>query len=635
MAASLRPEATEKSRVKILLVDDQPGKLLTYEAVLKDLDEVLVKARSAQEAFDHLLRNDFAVVLIDVCMPEFDGYQLAAMIRDHPRFEKTPIIFISAVYLSDFDRLRGYESGAVDYVPVPVVPEILRAKVKVFVELHRKTLELAEMNQQLENRVVQRTIELQSSNEKLQESEARFQIASEAAEFGTYECNLRDSRIYCSPQLRLLLGGVRDETLDFASFMVLIHPGDQAMVRRHILEPEGSEKRKRIEFRVIHSDGGVHWLLDCGRAFFEDEGSDSPARVIGTILDVTERKRVEERQLLLMAELDHRVKNILANVSAIAKLSSKRVGSVDEFVKSLDSRIQAISRAHSLLRRDSWIGINLNDFVQELLAPFISRQGQNIRAKGDAISLRPKAAQSLALALHELATNAVKYGALSVPEGKVHITWKAASTNGLDGAVILTWRETGGPQVREPAATGFGLTAIKAVAAELGAELQLDFAETGVIFAFEGPFGQAPQPIALQTARANGAPSLVPDEEVDGKLRVLIVEDEAVVGLQVKNDLEAAGHKVVGFATNLAQGVQLAGSTEIDVAFLDVRLGDELSTPVAENLLKRGIPFAFGTGFEDESVLPVHLRGFPRLIKPYEAHAVARLLASLSKTSRI
>src|SRR5687767_8718846 len=168
MAAPVSTEpTTEKSRVKILLVDDQPGKLLTYEAVLKDLDEVLVTARSAQEAFDHLLRNDFAVVLIDVCMPELDGYQLAAMIRDHPRFEKTPIIFISAIYLSDFDRLRGYESGAVDYVPVPVVPEILRAKVRVFVDLHRKTLELAEMNQELENRVTQRTIELQSSNEKL------------------------------------------------------------------------------------------------------------------------------------------------------------------------------------------------------------------------------------------------------------------------------------------------------------------------------------------------------------------------------------------------------------------------------------------------------------------------------------
>jgi PAS domain S-box-containing protein len=629
MAAPVSTEpTTEKSRVKILLVDDQPGKLLTYEAVLKDLDEVLVTARSAQEAFDHLLRNDFAVVLIDVCMPELDGYQLAAMIRDHPRFEKTPIIFISAIYLSDFDRLRGYESGAVDYVPVPVVPEILRAKVKVFVELHRKTLELAALNQELESRVTQRTAELQTSTEKLQESEARFQIASEAAEFGTYECNLREGRIYCSPQMRLLLGGVGDEWLDFQRFLELIHAGDHGVVRRHILEAQG-ENRKRIEFRVTHPDGSVHWLLDCGRASFHDEGVERTARVIGTILDVTERKRVEERQLLLMAELDHRVKNILANVSAIAKLSSKRVASVDEFVRSLDSRIQAISRAHSLLRRDSWIGINLNDFIQELLAPFISKQGQNIRAEGTSISLRPKAAQSLALALHELATNAVKYGALSVPEGRVDITWEAAAST--SGMVKLTWREADGPAVHKPSATGFGLTAIRAVAAELGADLRIDFDQDGVVIVFEGPFGQAVQPYGAAGPRTNGAARAMSGDGMDSKLRILLVEDEAVVGLQVKNDLEAAGHKVVGFATNLAQGVQLADSTEIDVAFLDVRLGDDLSTPVAENLIKRGIPFAFGTGFEDESILPAHLRAIPRLIKPYETEAVTRLLASLSK----
>jgi PAS domain S-box-containing protein len=629
MAAPIRSELPEKSRMKILLVDDQPGKLLTYEAVLKDLDETLVKARSAQEAFDHLLRNDFAVVLIDVCMPEFDGYQLAAMIREHPRFEKTPIIFISAVYLSDFDRLRGYESGAVDYVPVPVVPEILRAKVRVFVDLHRKTLELAEMNQELENRVTQRTIELQSSNEKLQQSEARFQIASEAAEFGTYECDLREGRIYCSPQMQFLLG-TSEEKLDFDRFLKLINPSDHSVVRKHILEPQGSENRKRIEFRVVHPDGSTHWLMDCGRACFQEDGSDAPARVIGTVLDVTERKRVEERQLLLMAELDHRVKNILANVSAIAKLSSKRVSSVDEFVKSLDSRIQAISRAHSLLRRDSWIGINLSDFAQELLAPFMSRQGQNIIAEGGSISLRPKAAQSLALALHELATNAVKYGALSVPEGKVHIMWEMVSGD-AGGELKLTWREADGPTVREPVTTGFGLTAIRAVAAELGADLRISFDEAGVVFVFEGPFGQTVQAAAAAAARPNGAGVTVPAGESDSRLRVLIVEDEAVVGLQVKHDLEAAGHKVVGFATNLAQGVHLADSTEIDVAFLDVRLGDDLSTQVAENLIRRGIPFAFGTGFEDESILPAHLRSIPRLIKPYETDAVTRLLASLSK----
>src|SRR5579872_6802401 len=144
-------------KVNVLLVDDQPDKLLAYEVILEELGENLVKVSSGREALQFLLKNDVAVVLIDVCMPELDGFQLAAMIREHPRFRKTAIIFISAIHLTDVDRLRGYEMGAVDYVPVPVVPEVLRAKVRVFAELFRKTRELERMNLQLECHVAERT----------------------------------------------------------------------------------------------------------------------------------------------------------------------------------------------------------------------------------------------------------------------------------------------------------------------------------------------------------------------------------------------------------------------------------------------------------------------------------------------
>jgi CheY-like chemotaxis protein len=124
-------------KVNILLVDDQPAKLLSYEVILGELGENLIMASSAREALEHLLKTEVAVVLIDVCMPELDGFELAAMIRDHPRFQRTALIFVSAIHLTDIDRLRGYEAGAVDYVPVPVVPEVLRAKVRVFAELYR------------------------------------------------------------------------------------------------------------------------------------------------------------------------------------------------------------------------------------------------------------------------------------------------------------------------------------------------------------------------------------------------------------------------------------------------------------------------------------------------------------------
>jgi signal transduction histidine kinase len=141
----------EQEKVKILMVDDQPAKLLSYEVILKELNEELLKAHSGKEALDQLLRNDIAVVLMDVSMPELDGFELADIIRQHPRFQKTAIIFISAVHLTDIDQLKAYQRGAVDYISVPIVPELLRAKVTVFADLHRKTRQMETLNHQLRN----------------------------------------------------------------------------------------------------------------------------------------------------------------------------------------------------------------------------------------------------------------------------------------------------------------------------------------------------------------------------------------------------------------------------------------------------------------------------------------------------
>lgn len=140
---------TSHDKVNILMVDDQPAKLLTYEAILAELDENLIKTNSGKEALEQLLKNDIAVVLLDVSMPELDGFELADMIRQHPRFQKVAIIFISAVHLTDLDRLKGYERGAVDYISVPVNPELLRAKVSIFAELHRNALQLEALNHEL------------------------------------------------------------------------------------------------------------------------------------------------------------------------------------------------------------------------------------------------------------------------------------------------------------------------------------------------------------------------------------------------------------------------------------------------------------------------------------------------------
>src|SRR5437762_14020073 len=155
-------------QVNILMVDDQPAKLLTYEVMLAELGENLLKATSARDALEQLLKNDVAVVLMDVSMPDIDGFELAEMIRQHPRYQRTAIIFISAVHLTDLDRLKGYQRGAVDYISVPVIPQLLRAKVSVFAELHRKARQLESLNRDLELRVAERTAELENRAEALQ-----------------------------------------------------------------------------------------------------------------------------------------------------------------------------------------------------------------------------------------------------------------------------------------------------------------------------------------------------------------------------------------------------------------------------------------------------------------------------------
>jgi len=157
-----------QERLNILLVDDQPAKLLSYETVLEDLGENLIKANSARDALEMLVRHQIAVILIDVCMPELDGFELARLIRDHPRYQTTAIIFVSAVQVTDLDLLKGYEQGAVDYVPVPVTPGLLRAKVRVFADLYRKTRQLEQFNAALEARVQERTAQLAEANATLE-----------------------------------------------------------------------------------------------------------------------------------------------------------------------------------------------------------------------------------------------------------------------------------------------------------------------------------------------------------------------------------------------------------------------------------------------------------------------------------
>src|SRR6202050_4724486 len=141
--------APAHEKVNILLVDDQESRLTSYEAILQDLDQNLVRAHSGFEALHCLMNQEFAVILLDISMPGMDGFETAALIHEHPRFERTPIIFVTGVHVADFERIKGYKLGAIDYVSVPVVPEILRGKISVLVELHLKRRQLQRLNASL------------------------------------------------------------------------------------------------------------------------------------------------------------------------------------------------------------------------------------------------------------------------------------------------------------------------------------------------------------------------------------------------------------------------------------------------------------------------------------------------------
>ena len=220
-------------KVNILMVDDQPAKLLSYEVMLGGLDENLIKATSAKAALEVLLKTDVAVVLMDVSMPELDGFQLAAMIRQHPRFQRTAIIFVSAVHLTDLDQLKGYEHGAVDYISVPVVPELLRAKVRVFAELHRKTRQLETLNRELEQRVLERTEELALKAELLlklntelvgknQELDAIIHTAPDII----FSRKADGSRDYISDRFYEFTGAPLSSATDFG-WLDYVHPEDK------------------------------------------------------------------------------------------------------------------------------------------------------------------------------------------------------------------------------------------------------------------------------------------------------------------------------------------------------------------------------------------------------------------------
>ncbi len=271
--------------INILMVDDQPAKLLSYEAILADLGENLIKATSGREALEQLLKTEVAVVLMDVSMPDLDGFQLAEMIREHPRFQKTAIIFISAVHLTDLDRVKGYQRGAVDYISVPVIPDLLRAKVSVFAELHRKTQQLERLNRDLEIRVAQRT-------EELQASESQFRTLANSIPQLAWIAN-PDGGLFWYNQQWYNYTGTTLEQMAGWGWQTLHDPSILPDVLERWRASIASGEPFEMVFPLRGADGKYREFLTLVNPVRDAEGK--VVRWFGTNTDITEQKLVQQR----------------------------------------------------------------------------------------------------------------------------------------------------------------------------------------------------------------------------------------------------------------------------------------------------------------------------------------------------
>lgn len=327
--------------------------------------------------------------------------------------------------------------------------------------------------------VISDVTERREAVDRLLRQEETLRLALTAADVGTWDFNIDTDELVWSDRCYAMLGVPIGERITTGGFLACVHPNDRDKVMdamRRALDPN-LRADYSTEFRAIGRDDGVErWLNVNGRAFFGDGKAN---RFVGAVVDVTERKRGELHLRLLVNELNHRVKNSLATIQAIAAQSFNGQHTLQEAREAFSSRVVALAQAHDLLTRENWEGAELHEIASRLVD--LHGGAARFELSGPAIRLSPKTALSLSMALHELATNAMKYGALSTPEGRVRIAWDLASAPGA-ARLDLTWTETGGPPVTPPATRGFGSRLIeRGLAAELSGSAAIDYRPTGVV----------------------------------------------------------------------------------------------------------------------------------------------------------
>lgn len=340
-----------------------------------------------------------------------------------------------------------------------------------------------------------------------------------------------------------------------------------------------------------------------------------------------ERDTAQRQQELLLAELDHRVKNTLANIQVLAQHSARNAESLDSFTTSFAERLRAMAQAHNLLTQSRWRGVEFRSLLEEEIRAHHDPVAPQFRLDGPRFVLRPKAALALSMAVHELVTNAAKYGALSCPGGRVHVRW-SLDGDGPDARLVLDWAETGGPRVKPPTRFGFGRVVVERnLAYEVDGETTLTFDPAGVRFQARLPAEHVVDGTAeLLEARHATGPVPAP---AAGPRRILLVEDSAFVADAVTAFLASRGIEVLGPAGRVPAALALLDSEPPDAAVLDVDLNGTPSWPVAEALAARGIPFVLATGYSADGVVPERFRGHPRLLKPFSVKELSATLDTL------
>jgi len=324
------------------------------------------------------------------------------------------------------------------------------------------------------------------SQAALAKSETRLRLAIDAGRMAVWEVETATERVTVSPELNRLLGLPPDAAPSMDEIRACYYPGERERIRAIVMEALArGESHIESELRILWRDGSIHWLLL--RAELQDITDGIPARTLGVALDITEMKKAEEHQQLLINELNHRVKNTLATVQSIASQSLRNAGSTVEAREAMEGRLFALSRAHDVLTRENWGGAFLHEVIQEAIAPFQADGGEHFDIGGPEIRLPPRVALAIAMALQELGTNAVKYGALRNEPGRVAITWSVTPQAGSTRLRIV-WEEKAGPPVVEPSRRGFGTRLIeRSLAQELDGVVSILFAPGGVVCTIDAP----------------------------------------------------------------------------------------------------------------------------------------------------